>query len=414
MSALHIAFKDIQIFVKERGNIVYMFLMPIIFILVLSLSIQGWQTEDEDKAIPLPVVNLDPDGETALALIEGLESANSLQVELYEQDEALALLEDFKLQQVLIIPENFSQDVASDIHVTLRLLNHPNTEDTRTQSVQRVINGTAQGMSLQAQLLSALTHMGDMQGMWPDEFQVFTPEKNVAQAESQFERAQTAPLVLVEQTHPQALSRVDEDIGAVEQNIPGYTVLFVFVTAQATAFSIYNEKKVGTFRRLLASPLSKAELLAGKILPNYITGLIQIAVIFAVSILILPLLGLDRMTLGNDPLALLLLSLLLPLCSSGLGICLAAIARTEAQIGGLSTLAVWMMGAVGGCLFPPGLVGGALDAIGKVVPHHWAIRAYQDLIVRGQGLSDITTELLILLGFAALFFAIGLWQFEFE
>jgi ABC-2 type transport system permease protein len=122
----------------------------------------------------------------------------------------------------------------------------------------------------------------------------------------------------------------------------------------------------------------------------------------------------ERMKLGNDPLALLLVSLLLPLCSAGLGICLAAIARTEAQIGGLSTLAVWMMGAVGGCLFPSFLLGGALDTVGKVVPHHWAIQAYQDLIVRGQGLSDVTTEMLALLGFTALFFAIGLWRFEFD
>lgn len=414
MNALHIAFKDIQIFVKERGNIAYMFLMPLVFILVLSLTMQGWETEDEDEAIPLPIVNLDPGGETAQALIEALEDEHSLQVELYEQDEALTLLKDYKLQQVLIIPENFSQDVANDTHVTLRLLNHPDTGDTRVQSVQRVINGTAQGMSLQAQLLAALTNMGDMQGMWPDKFQVFTPERNVAQAQSQFERSQTAPLVVIEQTHPQALSQVEKDVGAVEQNIPGYTIIFVFITAQATAFSIYNEKKVGTFRRLLASPLSKAELLAGKIIPNYITSLIQIIVIFAVSILILPLLGLDRMTLGNDLLALVLVSLLLPLCSSGLGICLAAIARTEAQIGGLGTLAVWMMGAVGGCLFPSFLLGGALDTIGQIVPHHWAIRAYQDLIVRGQSLSDVSTEMLALLGFTALFFFIGLWRFEFD
>jgi ABC-2 type transport system permease protein len=414
MNALHIALKDIQIFVKERGNIVYMFLMPLVFILVLSLTMQGWQTEDEDKAVPLPIVNLDPGGETSQALIEALEAEHSLQVELYAQDEALALLEDFKLQQVLIIPENFSQDVANETHVTLRLINHPDTDDTRAQSVQRVINGAAQGMSLQAQLLAALTNMGDMQGMWPEEFQVFTPERNVAQAQSQFERSKTAPLVRVEQTHPQALSQAEEDVGIVEQTIPGFTILFVFVTAQATAFSIYNEKKVGTFRRLLAAPLSKAELLAGKIIPNYVTSLIQIIVIFAVSVFILPLLGLERMKLGNDPLALALVSLLLPLCSAGLGICLAAIARTEAQIGGLSTLAVWMMGAVGGCLFPSFLLGGALDTVGKIVPHHWAIRAYQDLIVRGQGLSDVTPEMLALLGFTALFFAIGLWRFEFD
>jgi len=42
------------------------------------------------------------------------------------------------------------------------------------------------------------------------------------------------------------------------------------------------------------------------------------------------------------------------------------------------------------------------------------VQAYQDLIVRGRVLSDITTELLALLLFTAIFFAIGLWRFEFD
>jgi ABC-2 type transport system permease protein len=99
--------------------------------------------------------------------------------------------------------------------------------------------------------------------------------------------------------------------------VPGYTVLFVFLTAQATASSIYREKKEGSFRRLMAAPVHKAAMLVGKMLPNFVTGLIQIAVIFAISIFVLPLMGLERLTLGNDPLALVLVSLLLALCSTG-------------------------------------------------------------------------------------------------
>jgi ABC-2 type transport system permease protein len=256
--------------------------------------------------------------------------------------------------------------------------------------------------------------MGDMQGTSPSEFQVFTTEKIVAQAQSQFERSRTAPLVAVEQTPPDHLGERVEEPNAVQQNVPGYTIIFVFVTAQATAYSIYREKQVGSFRRLMAAPMSKATMLAGKMIPNFITGLMQIIVIFAISIFILPMVGLDRLTLGNDPLALVLVSVLLALCSTGLGILIAAIARTEGQIGGLGTLLLWTMGAAGGCLFPPFLLGGLLDIIGKVVPHYWAIQAYQDLIVRGRGLADVTTEMLILLVFTGVFFVIGLWRFEFD
>jgi ABC-2 type transport system permease protein len=93
---------------------------------------------------------------------------------------------------------------------------------------------------------------------------------------------------------------------------------------------------------------------------------------------------------------------------------IAAIARTEGQITGLSGLVLWTMAAIGGCLYPTYLQGGFLDTIGKVVPQYWAVQASQDLIVRGRGLVDVLPEVAILSGFALLFFAIGLWRFEFD
>ena len=414
MNALNIALKDFRIFLKDRGAVINLFLLPMVFILVLSTAMQGLIGGDEDSLVTLPVVNLDPDGEAAQALIDALNEAGGIKVRLYDQAEAQALLEDLEIERVLTIPPNFTVDVAAGRPVTLRLVSHPDASETTTESVLRVVNGVGRGMSLQTQLIASLEQMGAMLAVAPSEFQVFTAEKNVAQAQSQFERSRTAPLVAVEQTRPENLGERVTEPNAVQQNVPGYTIIFVFLTAQATAFSIYTEKKQGSFRRLLAAPMSKAALLAGKMIPNFVTGLIQIVVIFGASVFVLPMIGLDRLTLGDDPLALVLVSLLVALCSTSLGILIAAIARTEGQIGGLGELALWTMGAVGGCLFPPFLLGGLLDTVGKVVPHYWAIQAYQDLIVRGRGLADVTTEMLALLAFTGVFFAIGLWRFEFD
>jgi ABC-2 type transport system permease protein len=417
MTALHIALKDIQIFLKDRGNVIYLFLVPMVFILVISLAIPDWGGDQAGEPITLPVVNLDPGGQNVQAFIDGLNAGGGVQVELYDQAEADARLKEWTISYILTIPANFSEDIAAGRPVTLLLVNHPNADDTITTSLLRAVNGVAQEMSLQAQLIAALGQMGDMQAVASSELQAFTPERNLAQAKSQFERSRTAPLVVVEQTKPQELDEAVERPNGVQQNVPGYTIIFVFTVAQATALSIYNEKKVGSFRRLLAAPMSKATLLAGKLIPNYIIGLIQIVVIFGTSVLIFPLLGLERLTLGSDPLALALVSLLLPLCSAGLGILFAAIARTEGQIGGVGTLLLWGMGALGGCLIPlfalENLLG-PMVVITRAVPHSWAIKAYQDLMVRGRVLSDITTELLALLVFAVVFFTIGVWRFDFD
>ena len=199
-----------------------------------------------------------------------------------------------------------------------------------------------------------------------------------------------------------------------ELAVPSMTVLFVFLTAQTTAQSIYEEKKIGSFRRLLAAPLSRFSLMSGKLTPNFIIVILQVVVIFFAAIVIFPLLGMDKLTLGEDPLALVLLVLVTALCSTTLGALIAALAHTEAQIGGLSTAALWVMAFVGGTIVPLFLVSDALAAIGKVTPQFWAVTGFYDLLVRGQGLSDIIDSLLALLGFSVLFMAIALWRFDFD
>lgn len=196
--------------------------------------------------------------------------------------------------------------------------------------------------------------------------------------------------------------------------MPGFAVLFVFMTAQTTALSIYNEKKVGSFRRLLAAPISKVTLLGGKMLPNVITGILQIVVLFAFGVWGMRALGLKPVSLGNDYLALVLTLLLLVLCSTAMGILIAAIARTEGQIGGLSTLLLWGLGFLGGCFMPLFLLERFLKQLPMVVPHYWAKRALESLLIRGVGLADIGLELAALSGFIILFLAFGLWKFDFD
>ncbi len=412
--ALYIALKDMAILLTDRAAVIYLFLLPMVFILVLSAALGGLMGEAEDSLITLPVVNLDESGELSKSLIDALNEAGGVQLQPYDLAEAQRQLEELEIERLLTVPASFTADVASGRHATLRLVSHPDANDTTTESILRVLTGVARGMALQAQLIASFEQTGAMLGAAPAEYQVFSSERIVAQAESQFEQSKTSPLVAVEQTLPEHLGERVVEPNAVQQNVPGYTILFAFLTAQATASSIYREKREGSFRRLMAAPVHKAAMLVGKMLPNFFTALVQIAVILAISVFVLPLLGLERLTLGSDPLALVLVSLLLALCSTGLGIFVAALARTEAQIGGLSALALWTMGAVGGCLFPPFLLGGMLDLIGKAVPHYWAIQAYQDLMVRGRGLADVALAMLALLGFSLVFFIIGLWRFDFD
>jgi len=270
-------------------------------------------------------------------------------------------------------------------------------------------------MSLEQQILASLEQIGHMQGASPPDQQVFTAERNVAQAQSQFESAQERPLIEVQQQLPATLGKeATQNISAVQLAVPGATVLFVFLTAQTTASALYEEKKYGSFRRLLAAPISKSALLEGKMLPNFVIVLLQVVFIFGVAIAIFPLIGMEQLSLGEDPLGLILLVLVMALCSTCLGILIAALARTEAQIGGVSQAVLWVAGFIGGAIVPFFLLNDTMANLGKITPQYWAVTGFNEIMVLGGDLASISINLAALLVFSVLFFAIGIWRFDYN
>jgi ABC-2 type transport system permease protein len=413
MKILSIAGKDLQILLKDRGAIFQLFILPLLFILVFSGAL-GAIGKPEEVVLPkLGIVDLD-DGSAAEELMGRIQADRNLTILPYTQDEAQALLDKKELDFYLVIPAGFTTSTEAGQPVTLRLITGASATKQMTESAQLVLASAAAGMTLESQIIASLKQMGDMQADSPTAQQAFNTERILAQARTQFKSSRVQPLIVIVQSTPQqeASQQASPDLSL--STVPGFAVLFVFMTAQATAHSIYDEKKVGSFRRLTAAPLSKAQLLIGKILPNFIIGLVQIAVIFAFGSLGLRLIGLTPLPIENAPLGAFLVAVMLALCSSAFGIMVAALARTENQIAGLSTLLLWGMGLLGGCLVPLFLLERFLGPIPMIVPHYWANRALDDLLIRGLGPSVIALDLAVLLGFTLLFFIIGMWRFDFE
>ncbi|MEJ2735898.1 MAG: ABC transporter permease [Anaerolineae bacterium] len=412
MNPLNIALKDILILLKNRGQVLMTFLLPIVTILVFTAAFAAG--EGEDKAIVVPVVNLDPGGAMSGLLLQNLNLDRGIETQDYDRAQAEEDLENEAISMALYIPEGFTADVEAGLQATLRLRYGPGASDSEIEAVRLVIDGVASDLALQTQLINGLSQMGAMMFDAPEDIQVFTAERIKVQAESQFERSRTDPLVAVTTRVPEQISRGREEFNLSSFSVAGFAILFAFLIAQDTASSIFGERREGTFRRLLAAPMSKGDLLLGKMLPNFLIVLLQMAIIFAVSLVLLPLLGLDPPEMGNSLLGLIVVTIMVALCSTSLGILIAALARTQSQVGGISSLVLWLAGLFGGAFIPGFLLSGFLDTIGKVVPHYWALQAYNNLMIRGQGLVDILPELGILAGFTVVFFVIGLLRFRFD
>ena len=412
MNIISIALKDLQILFKDRNSMLSLFLLPFLFIFLFSGVSYGGT--GEVSVVSLPMVNLDG-GQAAQRLIDNINRAGGVEVKLVEQAEAQAQLQAGDIDRLLTIPAEFSADLAANRPVALRLVSHPDAAASETQAVRLVVEGVAENMTLQAQVIASLRHMGEMWAAGHEQ-QPFTAERALAQAESQFAVADERPLVSVEEMQPGQVGSPEEpkSWGGLQSSVPSMTVMFVFFVAGATGVNIYSEKKVGSFRRLLAAPMRKVELLLGKMLYTFITTLAQLAVIFGISVFVFPMLGLEGLKLGNHPLAVVLIAVLVALCATGLGVLIAAFARTEGQVSAYSGLLLWVMAFLGGTFFPLYLTEGFLSQIGVVAPHYWANKAFYGVLTRGQDLAGVATEIAVLAGFTALFWLVGVWRFDYD
>jgi ABC-2 type transport system permease protein len=185
--------------------------------------------------------------------------------------------------------------------------------------------------------------------------------------------------------------------------VPGFALMFVFFLVKDLATKVVEERETGTLPRLLMAPVSRGVILIGKALPFFLLAVLQLLASFAIASAVFdyPM---------AQPLAMALVAVCTAASVAGLGIMIAALAKTEGQAGGLTILIVLVMGVVGGVLGPAASVPG----LRNLTPHYWALQGFTDVMARGVGIASVWLPCVVLLGIAAVTLAVGITRFRFE
>jgi ABC-2 type transport system permease protein len=416
---LAIARKDLTLLVRDPGALVVLFLMPLIFILVMSLALSGLYSP-RGSAVVIAVVDQDG-GPFSAVFVRSLAGSGGFDVLVdgpngkLDRAAAEKLIVAGKAQVALIIPAGIGEAVQAKMTGTgaasadIVLVSDP----ALSPQVLAPVRGAVQSLAEQAAFRFAAPAGIDALFAQIETRGVSVPP-GLADAVKQQMGAGTSQAgspVAIKEALPAGIRR-ERRPNAVEQNVPAYTLFGLFFIATRLASNIIDEKQLGTFRRLLAAPVGRATLLAGKLLAFILVNLVQVAVLFAVGVLVLPHIGLPPMTLGAHPENLILVSLAVSLAATSFGLFLAAVARTEAQANGLGLILILVSSMLGGVMVPSFVMPGFMQRIGLISPHTWGLQAYQDVLMRDAGLTTILPELGILLLFAAGFFSVAVWRFR--
>jgi len=115
---------------------------------------------------------------------------------------------------------------------------------------------------------------------------------------------------------------------------------------------------------------------------------------------------------GREPLGLAILLVSGALAAAAIGTAMGTILRSEAQANNLSIMLGMVMGLLGGCWYPLELFPAAAQTAVRVLPTTWAMLGMTDLLLRGENWQGILPEAGALLGFAVVFFTLGIVRFR--
>jgi len=190
-----------------------------------------------------------------------------------------------------------------------------------------------------------------------------------------------------------------------------FAYFFVFIL---TGISFLRERIGGTLERLLATPVTRAEIVLGYSLGFGFFATLQVLVLtlFVFGRLVVPeigplpsfTIGLDVQTVGS-PLLAFAVALLLAIGAVNLGIFLSTFARTELQILQFIPVVIVPQTLLGGVFWPVERLPDVLQAVARVLPVTYAVDALREVMLKGADLASdaVRLDLVVLAGVALVF-----------
>ena len=192
-----------------------------------------------------------------------------------------------------------------------------------------------------------------------------------------------------------------------DELVPGYTVMFVFFLVNLMARSFLYERDLGTMRRLGVAPIRPSSILIGKTLPFFVISVAQTALLFLTGRLLF------GMSWGREPWLLVPIMVCCSASATGLGLLIAAVVKSESQVSAYATSAVIILAGISGCFMPRDWLPELMRQVSLATPHAWALIGYDEVLTVAKPSLRVVGECCAaLLGFAAIFFALGAWRFE--
>jgi ABC-2 type transport system permease protein len=413
---LSVAWKEILIISKDRGTLAIMVMLPLLLGSIFGginyqLNKAG---EDPNILFEVYIVNNDPGKfggqlQAALEDIELFKILNTEDVESVEQEVA-----EGNAAAAIIIPASFSSDIDSYSPTKVEVIVDPAVPES-AEIITGILNQASTEITIWGEIQYGVRTILDESGVLEG---ADTSIKQAVEGQTlgvimtQLNELRRSPAILVDNKTLEGIT-VEGGIELFFAVLfPGFAVMFIFFILSFASSSLLMERESGALRRILAAPIPKGTVIAGKMIAYMTLACFQVALLFTLGSIVFD------MPLGNSPVSLVLLTLATAFVATAMGVFVASVSKNSSQAGNIGIILAFILAALGGALplsnIPLTRTEGFISVISKFTPHAHAVEGYYRVMAENAGLAQVWIEVLILIAIGIIFSLLATWRFKFE
>jgi ABC-2 type transport system permease protein len=424
--------KDFANFFRNRAAVSLTFAVPFALIWLFGSIFGVNRSDNGPTGIPLAVVN-GSDNPGALALVDALKAEKAFKVvtttsgadqseRVLREDDLMPLMRANAFRFAVVIPADLFSEQSLGLH--LKVYTNPRNE-IETQLVNGILQKTIfsnvpqlLGQSLMARGRGMIGTEGlgrFNQGIADNVAKSFGGDP--AEIRRQLEQGHLgltssgsgggkSPLSQLIQVESIQVAGQDVKSPAATRIVGGWAMQFLLFALSAAATALFYERDHGIFHRILAGPVSKADILWSKFVYGICIGLLQLITLFLAGRV---LYGID---VEHHFGLLLLVCVFAAAACTAFGMLLASISSSQEAAGGLATFLILLMCAIGGAWFPVTLMPEFIQHLSKLTLVYWAMEGFSAVLWANASFVELLPILGILGGMTAAVMTFSVWRFN--
>jgi ABC-2 type transport system permease protein len=400
---LKIAIKDLKLFMADKRAFLLTFLLPIPLITLFSLAFGGAGKSQDAKPVILIMCDEDKTPASKRIVVQ-LDSLKEMNVRLSSLDTIKRWISSGDEDAALILHKGFSDSMSAGKHLPIELI-YDKAKEMQMGILMSALGGNLMRfvgtMSFEKKALAKF----DIQNPGMDS----AMRKGIHQMISSNFNGGTEgggkdePILKATPMEAQK-----ENSPGLVQAVAGTAVMMLLFSVAALGASLLQEREDGTLKKLLFAPLSPSSILFGKMISANLIAMAQLLVMFLFSWIVF---GLNIKQ--NIP-GLILMIVATAFACSGFGVFLASVAKSRAQVQGMTTLIVLTMSAIGGSMIPSFIMPTWMQHMAVFSVNYWSIQGFYDIYWRVLPVTDpvflMRVGVLFGIGIVLNFFAIRLYK----